>query len=113
MARRLMVVLLLMAVTVGCRSGEKTDTTEEEAGPQVLTGTLIRVAAIGGETTGWAVQVEPDRRVEVDLSAIPAAGQYVDRRVTVRGQFTTVRGVEIPTRRVFKVSSLKPVKIHD
>ncbi|OFW05769.1 MAG: hypothetical protein A3G20_07900 [Acidobacteria bacterium RIFCSPLOWO2_12_FULL_59_11] len=66
-------------------------------------GKLVRVVAIGGETTGWAVRLDSERQaggvtirqVEVD----PAPRQvrlesFQDQRVEITGTLTWRRGVE-------------------
>jgi hypothetical protein len=65
------------------------------------------VFAIGGETTGTALVTADGDFVELDLDTNGFASFFQDGfEATVEGVFVDVRGVEIPTRRVLRVSRM-------
>jgi hypothetical protein len=82
---------------------------DQDAGGEELTGILTRVLAIGGETTGIALALEDGSLVELDLAAnaLLERGQALEgETVRVKGRYTTVHGVEIPSRQVLVVDGL-------
>jgi hypothetical protein len=73
-----------------------------------FTGRLIGVAAIGGESTGYGLKATNATVIELDLATNHLQAEFiVDRSVLVYGHFKTVVGIEIPTRQVFEVVSIK------
>jgi hypothetical protein len=77
----------------------------QEQGEQkiiTVTGKLIKMAAIGGETTGWAVdldsplQVEDKKlnRIEIVPNNNKKAGELENKRVKVAGILEKRRGIE-------------------
>jgi hypothetical protein len=66
-----------------------------------VTGKLVRIAAIGGETTGWAIDLESpleidDKkldRIEVDPGDQNISG-FEDRQVEVTGKLEKRQGIE-------------------
>lgn len=93
-----------------------------EATPQeqklTVTGKLIRAMAIGGESTGWAIQLE---------SAISVGGKQVDsievashetnkleklenKRVRATGRLSQRDGVETGNRSILEVSTIREVQ---
>jgi hypothetical protein len=77
-----------------------------------FTGTLeTGVAAIGGETTGIAIEISATQSYELELrddkGLSAAADQLKNKQVTVVGYLTTKRGVEIRERHIIVVTSLK------
>ena len=66
-----------------------------------VTGKLIRVAAIGGETTGWAVDLDEPRqiggkkitRIEIDPAG-SKVGNFENRRIEVAGILEQRSGIE-------------------
>jgi hypothetical protein len=72
-------------------------------GPETITvtGRLIKIAAIGGETTGWAIDLESplevyDKqlgRIEVDPGNKDISG-FEDRQVEVTGTLEKRHGIE-------------------
>jgi heat shock protein HslJ len=83
-----------------------------------LTGKLSRVMAIGGESTGWAIQLEPETTidgkrvdsVEVDSSNIGRLEKLENKRVKATGMLSHRQGVETGDRRLLVVSSIREVK---
>ena len=90
----------------------------EPATKLTVTGKLGHVMAIGGETTGWSIALDPPVKVEgKSLHAIEI--QYADRAkleeladqtVRAKGKITHVKGVETGERVVLEVSSIKKGK---
>lgn len=83
-----------------------------------VTGKLSHVMAIGGETTGWSIALDPPVTVEgKSLSSIEiqyADGaklqELADQTVRAKGKITHVKGVETGERVVLEVSAIKKVK---
>jgi hypothetical protein len=73
-------------------------------------GVLQRMMAIGGETTGYAVETDSGELVEIALDEALAAAFQEGATARVTGVFTTVRGIEIAERRVLVVSDLQLVE---
>lgn len=83
-----------------------------------VTGKLTRVMAIGGESTGWAIQFDGHTPVngkavdsiEVKFSDPKQAEKYVDQRVKVKGTIAYRHGVETGEVAVLEVLSIKGSK---
>jgi heat shock protein HslJ len=90
----------------------------EPAQKMTVTGKLTRVMAIGGESTGWAI--EPDSETTIDGKqvhsieiAYPNTAKLetlVDKHVKATGMVTHRQGVETGQRTVFAVSSIRGAK---
>ncbi|MGA3225802.1 MAG: hypothetical protein ABSC65_18700 [Acidobacteriaceae bacterium] len=89
-----------------------------ETPPQKITlrGTLTRVMAIGGESTGWTIQLDsettidgkPVSSIQVHDSRQPGRLEsLVDKRVRIVGKVHHRHGVEIGTQPFIEVSSIK------
>jgi hypothetical protein len=79
-----------------------------------VTGKLTRVMAIGGESTGWAIQFESETTIdEKPMHSLEVAGpseqlqQLENKIVTAKGTLTYKHGVETGDRPVLKISSIK------
>lgn len=91
---------------------------ETQAQKITVIGKLTRVAAIGGESTGWAIQLESD--ITIDSKQVNSIEiVYVDskrleelenNRVKATGKLSHRHGVESGDRAVLEVSSIKNVK---
>jgi hypothetical protein len=82
-----------------------------------LTGKLTRVMAIGGESTGWAIQFDSATTIDnKPLHSIEVDGPTTkfqtleNKQVKVKGKLTHKHGVEIGERPVLIVSSIKEIK---
>jgi len=83
-----------------------------------VTGTLGRVMAIGGESTGWAIQLDSETSIdgkrvdslEVDYSNSERLEKLADKHVKATGTLSHRHGVETGERLVLVVSSMKEVK---
>ena len=83
-----------------------------------VTGKLGRVMAIGGESTGWAIQLDSETTIEgkrvdsleVDYSNTEKLEKLADKHVKASGTLSHRKGVETGERLVLVVSSMKEVK---
>jgi hypothetical protein len=83
-----------------------------------VTGTLARAMAIGGESTGWSIQVDPEiavdgkpvHSIEISYKDAQKLERLKDKRVKATGELTHKHGVETGDRPVLEVSSIKESK---
>ena len=83
-----------------------------------VTGKLGRVMAIGGESTGWAIQLDSERTmggkrvdsIEVDYPNAKRLEKLAEKRVNATGTLSHRHGVETGERLVLVVSSIREVK---
>jgi len=83
-----------------------------------VTGKLSRAMAIGGETTGWVIQVESEINVdgkqvdsiELDYHKTSKLEKLQNRRVQVVGTLSHRQGVETGDRTVLVASSIREAK---
>ncbi len=78
--------------------------------PITIKGTLAKVVAIGGETTGIVVKAKNGDYYELDLSANPewlaTANKLDGKPVRIEGTLVTQPGIETTMRRIITVSRL-------
>jgi heat shock protein HslJ len=80
-----------------------------------VTGTLSRVMAIGGESTGWAIQLDselavdgkPVHSIEVDSRKTKKLEKLDNQHVVATGLLSHRQGVETGQRIVLLISSIK------
>ena len=83
-----------------------------------VTGKLSRVVAIGGESTGWAIQLDPEstihgkrvESIEVDYPNTERLVKLADKHVKATGTLSHRHGVETGERLILVVSSMEEVK---
>jgi formylmethanofuran:tetrahydromethanopterin formyltransferase len=83
-----------------------------------VTGTLARAMAIGGESTGWSIQVDPEitvdgkpvHSIEISYKDAQKLEQLANKRVKAAGKLTHKHGIETGERAVLEVSSIKETK---
>ena len=83
-----------------------------------VTGQLVRAVAIGGESTGWVLDLESPTQIggkqvsSIQVSYRKAAklAKLENKRVKVSGKLTQRQGVETGEQPVLAVSSIKPAK---
>ncbi len=82
-----------------------------------ITGKLIRVMAIGGETSGWSLELK--HRITLEgkkMRSVEVTGpaedleKLKDQRVTVEGTFAHHTGMERGEYMVLEVSSIRAAK---
>ncbi len=93
-----------------------------EAIPQgqklTVTGKVIRVMAIGGESTGWAIQLESEisingkqvDSIEVDSHGSNKLEKLENKHVTATGTPSHRHGVETGDRFILEVSAIEEIK---
>lgn len=80
-----------------------------------VTGKLVRVMAIGGESTGWAIEMDPaitlgDKQIgalQVRYRSTSKLEKLENKRVKATGKITRQRGVETGAQPVLDISSIK------
>ena len=80
-----------------------------------VTGTLSRAVAIGGESTGWSMQLDSAisidgkqlRQIEVESEDGRQLQQFAGKRVHVSGRLEQRQGVERGPRSILTVSSIE------
>jgi heat shock protein HslJ len=83
-----------------------------------VTGTLSRVMAIGGESTGWSIQLDSEttigdkqvHSIEIAYPRTEKLEKLENKRVRATGLLSHRHGVETGDRLVLEVSSLKEVR---
>src|SRR6266700_1321065 len=83
-----------------------------------VTGKLTRVMAIGGESTGWAIQLESEtsidgkqvHSIEVQSQETEKLKTLENKRVRATGKLSHRQGVETGDRSILNVSSIREVK---
>jgi len=83
--------------------------------PIKISGKLSRVMAIGGESTGWMVNLEPKvtvdgknlESVEIDYTKTEKLEKLENKMVVAKGKLTVRHGTERGDRQVLEVSSIK------
>lgn len=72
-----------------------------------LKGALVRIAAIGGESTGFGLLLTSGEIIELALETTDLISSFEeDKDVVVTGVYKTVYGVEIPERQVLVVETM-------
>ena len=86
--------------------------------PASVTGKLVRAMAIGGESTGWVLELESAvtvdgkqvNSIQVSYRKTEQLGKLENARVRVTGKITHRHGVETGEHLVLDVSSIKETK---
>ena len=106
---RIMRILALFCICFAAISAEQMTT---------VTGKLTRVMAIGGESTGWAIELAPPisidgklvHSMEVNSSEIKKFELLANKQVKATGTLSHRHGVERGDRSILDVSSIQEVK---
>ena len=109
---RIAAVVVLIFVCANAHAAPQTQT------KMTVTGTLARAMAIGGESTGWSIQVDPEitvdgkpaHSIEISYKDAQKLEQLANKRVKATGKLTHKHGVETGDRTVLEVSSIKESK---
>jgi hypothetical protein len=107
---------LMVTVMMGVCSRVAAQGTPVE-GTVEATGKLVKVMAVGAETTGWAIQFENEvsfggnavHSIEVD-GDVKKFAKLENKKVTVKGTIVHRSGVESKDRMVFVVQKIKEWK---
>lgn len=92
--------------------------TKEQA--MTVTGRLNRSMAIGGESTGWSLDLDSPvtvagkqvRSLEIAYSQGEVLDKLVNQQVRVKGKLVQRHGVESGDRMVLQASTIKPIHRH-
>jgi hypothetical protein len=109
-------VMLCVCTRTGAQGSAKGSGTPTE-GTVEATGKLVKVMAVGAETTGWAIQFEDEvsfggkgtHSIEVE-GDVKKFGKLENKKVTVKGTVVHRSGVETKDRMVFEVQKIKEWK---
>jgi hypothetical protein len=104
-----LVVLALLSINAWAQSPEQKLT---------VTGKLVRVMAIGGESTGWAIELSPaiklgDKQVsslQVRCRSASKLEKLENKQVKATGKITHQQGVETGVQPILEISSIKEAK---
>lgn len=109
----LALILFCLAIPNSAQSNKST-----KSDKLTVQGKLTRIMAIGGESSGWAIELNPALTVEgKEVSSIEIV--YVDssrlealanKTVKATGTLSNVTGVETGQRPVLNLSSIKAIK---
>lgn len=112
--QKVMAVFGLVMLCAGLRVAAQGTPVE---GTVEATGKLVNVAAVGGETSGWAIEFEQEvsfggngvhsMEVEGDVKKF---GKLENKKVTVKGSIVHRSGTERKDRMVFVVQRIKEWK---
>ena len=106
----LCLVMLAICLRVGAQGTPVEGTVE-------ATGKLVKVMAVGAETTGWAIEFEQEvsfggngvHSIEVE-GDVKKFGKLENKKVTVKGSIVHRSGTERKDRMVFVVQKIKEWK---
>lgn len=92
---------------------------EMSAQKLTVTGTLTRVMAIGGESTGWTIQLDSEATIdgkqvsslEVDSRKTKTLEKLENKHVEATGALSHRHGVETGERTILALSSIKEVQV--
>ena len=93
--------------------------TQGQSQKLTVTGKLVRVMAIGGESTGWAIQLESDTTIEgkrvgsieIDYPNAAKLERLENKGVKANGMLSHRQGVETGLQPVLVVSSIREVQV--
>ena len=124
-----LVSVVLMSVMSGCNKAADPPTTttaateptvkEQQADPPVatrqFTGTLRGgILAVGAETTGWQLETDDGKRLDVDVSKVADAAAELDgKRVTIESTSNTVNWPERGPRTLLRAHRIVPAAADD
>ena len=108
------VALVLFCLAAPNRNPCQTDKSDKLS----VTGKLTRVMAIGAETSGWAVELDPPltvngkdvKSIEIVVVDSKKLESLENKIVTAKGSLSNATGVETGERPVLNVSSIKVAK---
>lgn len=104
-------MICLLMVSYGYSQGE------DGQGLITVTGKLVKIVAIGGETTGWAVDLDSPlevdgkklNRIEIDPNGKKIGG-FNNKRVEVLGTLLKRSGIERKEYWVVMVNKIQEIK---
>jgi hypothetical protein len=117
MMRRILNFMMVMGLVMVCACLRTAAQGTPVEGTVEATGKLVKVMAVGAETTGWAIQFEDEvsfggkgtHTIEVEGN-VKNFGKLVNKKVTVKGAIVHRPGAESKDRMVFVVEKIKEWK---
>jgi hypothetical protein len=110
MSGKILIASALLFVVGLPSAAEDKPAKEKEYRGKLRTG----LVAIGGETTGYAIETEDGKSLELDFGKSKDLARQADKldrkMVVVQGVLEVRKGVERKTRSIIKVSSLQAAK---
>ena len=114
---KMMAVMAVMGLVMVCACFRIAAQGTPVEGTVEATGKLLKVMAMGAETTGWAIQFEdevsfggkPTHAIEVE-GDVKKLGKLENKKVTAKGTIVHRSGVEAKDRMVFVVEKIKEWK---
>lgn len=115
------VTILAAAIPAKADPGKSQDAAGEGQTPRLsketltVFGKLSRAMGVGGETTGWMIELDTEatiegkriHSIEVDFKKKKKLEKLVDQHVEAEGKLTHVQGVETGERLVLELTSIK------
>jgi hypothetical protein len=103
----LIIAIILLATSTSAQSDKL-----------IVTGKLTRIMAIGGETSGWAIELDPALTVngnqvtsiEIQYANTGKLEALANKTVKAAGKLSNAAGVETGHRPILTLSSIKPTK---
>ncbi len=112
------VAVLASLAWTGCAGRNSSATRPADDERVTVRGLLVRVVAIGGETTGWAIQLDTPLKLEgqsvreLEVNSRPERwASSEDKRVEARGRITWRRGVERGRWPVLEIEFLQELPV--
>jgi len=110
-------VLVLFCLAAPIRTPAQSDKSAQSDKISV-TGKLTRVMAVGAETSGWAVELNPPfsvngkevNSIEIVVADSKKLESLENKMVTAKGTLSNASGIETGERPVLNVSSIKLAK---
>lgn len=110
-AARFAVIVLVGCCWLGLHAESKDQ-------PVVVTGKLSRAMAIGGESTGWTIELDSEitiagkavRSIEITYPKTEKLEKLTNQHVRAKGKIGHRQGLETGDRMILEVSSIKAAK---
>jgi|ERR1700693_1344283 len=91
--------------------------TTDEQEMMTVTGKLVRIVAVGGETTGWSIQLDSEIKIKdkpvTSIEVNHETKRYdklKNKHVEAKGKLTFWHGVERGDRPVLEVTTIREIK---
>ncbi len=112
--------MLASLVWIGCAGRNHSSPRTADGQRVTVRGVLVRVVAIGGETTGWAIQLESPLELEgqtlheLEVNSQPERwADFEQKRVEAHGHITWRRRVERGRWPVLEIESVRELPAPD
>jgi hypothetical protein len=110
-----MVAMLALAAAAAAQNAAGEGQSPKMQDKIEMTGKLTRAMAVGGETTGWMLELDTEatiegktiHSIEIDYAKVKKLEKLADQQVEATGKITHRQGVESGDRLVLEVTSIK------